>query len=136
MGKRVAVVGTGQTKCNSGRKDVNGQEMINEAVQRALQDAELTKDDIDAVVIDPLMSHFGIPEEWRKDASLGNCYTGVLLMKHICKKPGIPVVLYSTLYHKPLEATKNNLLGLGYPTVAFKKPGYIDLLPVAVGLLM
>ena len=51
MGKRVAIVGTGQTHCRSTRKDVNGQELINEAVVRALDDAGLTRDDIDAIVI-------------------------------------------------------------------------------------
>ncbi|MBN2283876.1 MAG: thiolase family protein [Deltaproteobacteria bacterium] len=57
MGKRVAVVGFGQTKGRSSRKDVNGQELINEAVVTALQDAELTIRDIDAIVIGN-MDHF------------------------------------------------------------------------------
>ena len=35
MAKRVAIVGTGQTFHKSHRPDVNGQELINEAVQRA-----------------------------------------------------------------------------------------------------
>ncbi|UCD56201.1 MAG: thiolase family protein [Candidatus Hydrogenedentota bacterium] len=55
--KRVAIVGTGQTHHKSHRPDVNGQELINEAVQRALQDADLRIDDIDAVVIGN-MDHF------------------------------------------------------------------------------
>ena len=50
--KRVAIVGTGQTYHKSHRPDVNGQELINEAVQRALKDADLTIKDIDAVVIE------------------------------------------------------------------------------------
>ena len=51
MGKqRVAIVGTGQTFHKSHRPDVNGQELINEAVQRALADAELRISDIDAIV--------------------------------------------------------------------------------------
>ena len=57
MGKRVAVVGTGQTLTRSSRKDVSGQELINEAVRRALEDAGLTRDDIDAIVIGN-MDHF------------------------------------------------------------------------------
>lgn len=57
MGKRVAIVGTGQTYHKSIRRDVNGQELINEAVNRALEDAELTIDDIDGVVIGN-MDHF------------------------------------------------------------------------------
>ncbi|MEW6440212.1 MAG: thiolase family protein [bacterium] len=57
MGKRVAIVGTGQTECRSARKDVNGQELIHEAVTRALEDAELGREDIDAIVIGN-MDHF------------------------------------------------------------------------------
>ncbi len=71
MGKRVAIVGTGQTPGRSARKDVNGQEMINEAVRNALEDAELTIDEIDAVVIGN-MDHFeGINyvDTWSVDGS-------------------------------------------------------------------
>jgi acetyl-CoA C-acetyltransferase len=58
MGKRrVAIVGTGQTFHRSHRPDVNGQELINEAVRRALADANLKMVDIDAVVIGN-MDHF------------------------------------------------------------------------------
>lgn len=73
MGKRVAIVGTGQTEMRSSRKDVNGQELINEAVLRALEDAELTRDDIDAIVIGN-MDHFeGINyvDSWSVDGSGG-----------------------------------------------------------------
>jgi acetyl-CoA C-acetyltransferase len=55
--KRVAIVGTGQTYHRSHRPDVNGQELINEAVRRALNDADLMISDIDAVVIGN-MDHF------------------------------------------------------------------------------
>jgi len=71
MGKRVAIVGTGQTHMRSSRKDVNGQELIHEAVARALEDAELTRDDIDAIVIGN-MDHFeGINyvDTWSVDGS-------------------------------------------------------------------
>ena len=58
MGKRrVAIVGTGQTNHKSNRPDVNGQELINEAVQLVLQDADMTIDQIDAIVIGN-MDHF------------------------------------------------------------------------------
>ena len=57
MGKRVAVVGFGQTVQKSARRDVNGVELINEAVRACLDDAELTIQDIDAVVIGN-MDHF------------------------------------------------------------------------------
>jgi len=73
MGKRAAIVGTGQTYHRSIRRDVNGQELINEAVVRALEDAELTMDDIDGVVIGN-MDHFeGINyvDCWSVDGSGG-----------------------------------------------------------------
>ncbi len=57
MAQRVAIVGTGQTDHKSHRPDVNGREMIHEAVTRALEDCELTIRDIDAIVIGN-MDHF------------------------------------------------------------------------------
>ncbi len=57
MARRVAIVGTGQTDHRSHRPDVNGKEMIYEAVNRALEDCELTIKDIDAIVIGN-MDHF------------------------------------------------------------------------------
>lgn len=57
MGRRVAIVGAGQTYHKSARWDVNGQELIHEAVTRALEDAELGIEDIDGVVIGN-MDHF------------------------------------------------------------------------------
>jgi acetyl-CoA C-acetyltransferase len=71
--KRVAIVGTGQTFHKSHRPDVNGQELINEAVLRALEDADLTIKDIDAIVIGN-MDHFeGINyvDCWSVDGSGG-----------------------------------------------------------------
>jgi acetyl-CoA C-acetyltransferase len=74
MGKRrTAVVATGQTLHRSHRPDVNGQELINEAVQAALKDAGLKMKDIDAVVIGN-MDHFeGINyvDCWSVDGSGG-----------------------------------------------------------------
>lgn len=57
MARRVAIVGTGQTYHQSRRQDVNGREMINEAVIRALADCNLTIADIDAIIIGN-MDHF------------------------------------------------------------------------------
>jgi len=57
MPRNVAIVGTGQTDHKSHRPDVNGREMIYEAVTRALQDCELTIRDVDAIVIGN-MDHF------------------------------------------------------------------------------
>jgi acetyl-CoA C-acetyltransferase len=57
VARRVAIVGTGQTHHKSHRLDVNGKELINEAVTRALADCELSIADIDAIVIGN-MDHF------------------------------------------------------------------------------
>jgi acetyl-CoA C-acetyltransferase len=57
MPRNVAIVGTGQTDHKSHRPDVNGREMIYEAVTRALHDCELTLRDVDAIVIGN-MDHF------------------------------------------------------------------------------
>jgi acetyl-CoA C-acetyltransferase len=57
MGKRVAITGFGQTHHSSRRWDVNGLELIQEAVTSALADAQLSFGDIDAVVIGN-MDHF------------------------------------------------------------------------------
>jgi acetyl-CoA C-acetyltransferase len=73
MARRAAIVATGQTHHRSIRRDVNGQEIIREAVIRCLQDGELTIDDIDAVVIGN-MDHFeGINyvDCWSVDGSGG-----------------------------------------------------------------
>ena len=73
MAKRVAIVGTGQTFHKSHRPDVNGQELINEAVQCALADANLTMKDINAILIGN-MDHFeGINyvDCWSVDGSGG-----------------------------------------------------------------
>lgn len=57
MPRSVAIAGVGQTDHRSHRPDVNGREMIYEAVQRALQDCELSIDQIDAIIIGN-MDHF------------------------------------------------------------------------------
>ncbi|MBN1883173.1 MAG: thiolase family protein [Deltaproteobacteria bacterium] len=71
--KRTAIVATGQTHHRSSRLDVNGIELINEAVVRCLEDGDLTIEDIDAVVIGN-MDHFeGINyvDTWSIDGSGG-----------------------------------------------------------------
>lgn len=71
MANRVGIVGIGQTHHASRRSDVNGVEMINEAVMRALEDADLSRGDIDAIVIGN-MDHFeGINyvDMWSVDGS-------------------------------------------------------------------
>lgn len=51
MARPVAIVGTGQTKGRRRREDVNLAGLVHEAVQKALDDADLKPSDIDAVVI-------------------------------------------------------------------------------------
>ncbi len=57
MSRDVGIVGVGQTDHASHRADVNDRELINEAVRRALEHAEITKDELDAIVIGN-MDHF------------------------------------------------------------------------------
>ncbi|MBE0430489.1 MAG: thiolase family protein [Dehalococcoidia bacterium] len=71
MARRTAIVGIGQTYHCARRDDVNGQELINEAVTRALEDAGLTMKDIDAIVIGN-MDHFeaiNYVDGWSVDGS-------------------------------------------------------------------
>ncbi|MBU4489174.1 MAG: thiolase domain-containing protein, partial [Actinobacteria bacterium] len=67
MARAVAVVGTGQTRYVSRREDVNIPEMVREAAVRAMEDAGVTADDIDAVVVGSAPEIFeGVnsPENW------------------------------------------------------------------------
>ncbi len=67
MARPAAVIGTGQTKYVSRREDVNIPEMVREAALRALEDADLTIRDVDAVVVGSAPEIFeGInnPENW------------------------------------------------------------------------
>ena len=51
MPERVAIVGIGQTEHKFLRPDVDTEELVNEAVRKALEDAQLTIKDIDSVEI-------------------------------------------------------------------------------------
>lgn len=50
MSRRVAIVGIGQTEHRTRHPEVSHEELINEAVRRALEDAQLTIKDINAVL--------------------------------------------------------------------------------------
>lgn len=70
--RRVAIVGTGQTKCKERRDDVSFPGLIYEAASRALDDAGVTINDIDAVVFGSAPELFeGVnhPEQWCSDAA-------------------------------------------------------------------
>lgn len=67
----VAIVGAGQTDHARRRKDVTQVGLAREAVTRALQDADLTMDDIDSVVVctgPVLFAAVNQPEKWLVDA--------------------------------------------------------------------
>jgi acetyl-CoA C-acetyltransferase len=69
--RNVAVVGAGQTNHARRRKDVTQVGLAREAVTRALEDAELTMDDIDSVVVctgPVLFAAVNQPEKWLVDA--------------------------------------------------------------------
>lgn len=51
MPEKVGIVGIGQTKFKSKRRDVNIPEMVYEAVKMALDDAQMEAKDIDAILI-------------------------------------------------------------------------------------
>lgn len=66
MGRKVAIVATGQTKHTAKRLDVNIRELVTEAVTRALDDAGLRIEDIDAVFLGNMepFEGFMFPELW------------------------------------------------------------------------
>ncbi|HEX8090020.1 MAG TPA: hypothetical protein VF762_14260 [Blastocatellia bacterium] len=70
--RRVAIVGTGQTKCKERRDDVSFPGLIYEAASRALDDSGVTIKDIDAVVFGSAPELFeGVnhPEHWCTEAA-------------------------------------------------------------------
>jgi acetyl-CoA C-acetyltransferase len=70
MGRRVAIVGTGQTPYMRRRRDVSVPELAHEAAKKALEDAELTWNDIDAVVFGVAPEAFegvNCPDKWAAD---------------------------------------------------------------------
>jgi acetyl-CoA C-acetyltransferase len=80
MAERCGVIGIGQTKHDTARKDVSMPGLLREAAQRALDDAELTWKDIDAVVIGKAPDMFEgvmMPELFLAEA-LGGAYKPML----------------------------------------------------------
>lgn len=69
--RKAAIVGTGQTVYARRRLDVSQAGLVREAVRAALEDAEMTMDDIDSVVVCSGPALFGAvnqPEKWLVDA--------------------------------------------------------------------
>jgi acetyl-CoA C-acetyltransferase len=74
MPRKVAVIGTGQTKTQMRRTDVDFPGLVREAITAALQDAAITIKDVDAVVFGSSPEYFeGVnnPEKWCLEASGG-----------------------------------------------------------------
>ena len=71
MAELCAVVGVGQTKHAACRADVSIAGLVREAVDRALADANITIDDVDAIVIGKApdsLEGVAMPELWLTDA--------------------------------------------------------------------
>jgi acetyl-CoA C-acetyltransferase len=71
MAERCAVIGVGQTKCMANRGDVSIAGLVREAVDRALEHAQCTMADIDAIVIGKapdMLEGVMMPELWLTDA--------------------------------------------------------------------
>ncbi|MCP5038702.1 MAG: thiolase family protein, partial [Rhodobacteraceae bacterium] len=68
--RQAAVIGTGQTKHSKARHDVNQAELVREAAVRALADANLTFNDVDAIVLANMELFEGraLPEMWVGEA--------------------------------------------------------------------
>lgn len=60
MARRAAIIGVGQTHHSSKRPDVSSPELVNEAVRRALEDAQISVGEIEAVV----MANMNWAEGW------------------------------------------------------------------------
>lgn len=74
MPRKVAITGVGQTRTKLKRRDVNFPELMNEGAVLALQDAELTADDIDCVLFGSAPEFFegvGEPEHWGSEFTFG-----------------------------------------------------------------
>jgi len=71
MGRRTAIIGTGQTRHARRRHDVSQAELVREAATAALRDAELSARDVDAVVIANMELFEGraMPELWVGEAA-------------------------------------------------------------------
>ena len=66
MLRNSAVIGCGQTKHASKRREVNLAEMVSEAAWNAINDAELDPNEIDAIIVGNMQGFGGIaqPELW------------------------------------------------------------------------
>ena len=70
MKRNVAIIGCGQTKHSSKRRDVNVAEMVSEAVYNALEDAQISPREVDAFIVGNMQGFGGVaqPEQWLGDS--------------------------------------------------------------------
>ena len=70
MKRNVAIIGCGQTKHSSKRRDVNVAEMVSEAVYNALEDAQISPREVDAFMVGNMQGFGGVaqPEQWLGDS--------------------------------------------------------------------
>jgi acetyl-CoA C-acetyltransferase len=87
MKRNVAIIGGGQTYHAARRHDVDQGEMVNEAVRRALADANMTMDEIDAVLLGNMEFFEGVH---LTDCWLANS-TGA------CGRPGVKITTGGTV---------------------------------------
>lgn len=67
--RNVAIIGCGQTKHSARRRDVNLAEMVGDAVWNALEDAQVTSQEVDAFTVGNMQGFGGVaqPEQWLGD---------------------------------------------------------------------
>ncbi len=67
--RNAAIIGCGQTKHTSKRRDVSQAELVEEAAYKAMEDAQVTPDEVDAIVVGNMQGFGGVaqPEEWIGD---------------------------------------------------------------------
>jgi len=107
MGERSAVIGVGMTKIDAKRLDVSQVGLVREAAKRALEDAELTWSDIDAVVIGKAPDMFvGVmmPELWLNDA-LGGANKPMLRVHTAGSVGGSTAIVANSLVHSGVHET-------------------------------
>ena len=67
--RNVAIIGCGQTKHSGRRRDVNLAEMVGDAVWNALEDAQVSPQEVDAFTVGNMQGFGGVaqPEQWLGD---------------------------------------------------------------------
>jgi len=107
VAERSAVIGIGQTKADARRTDVSQVGLVREAAKRALEDAELTWRDIDAIVIGKAPDMFEgvmMPELFLADA-LGGAGKPMLRVHTAGSVGGSTAIVANSLVHAGIHET-------------------------------